>query len=105
MLSLQPITSNYAVDPDYRDRIRKFVDDLPRRVDDLNSYFYTRNLPQLHRCVRQLASICTGFGFHELAPTANLLIDVLGKSKDMAEIEPWLKNLISECNRIEFEPF
>ena len=58
-----PLHSEYAEDPDLREIVMVFVDELPRRVEAVRKAFQERDLDALRTLTHQMRGSAGGYGF------------------------------------------
>ena len=101
-----PIVSEYATDPDMQEIIALFVQEMPDRVEQLQSSWTQNQLDQVKRMAHQLKGAGGGYGYPTLGAAAGELessLNSLAASSQTAsldEIRAQLDSLIDLCNRV-----
>jgi signal transduction histidine kinase/CheY-like chemotaxis protein/HPt (histidine-containing phosphotransfer) domain-containing protein len=79
-------------DPDFQRILKKFIDDLPKTLKNMDHAFQQENWADLKSLAHQLKGVAGGYGFPEMGETANLIEVQIeqGSSEDIAQL---LQNL------------
>jgi HPt (histidine-containing phosphotransfer) domain-containing protein len=100
-----PLVSEFSNDPDMRDLIAMFVDEMPEKVATLESLARSRDFESLKRLAHQLKGASGGYGFTPVGAAAGVLEETLkslsaSQDTELATIESQVKGLINLCNRV-----
>jgi HPt (histidine-containing phosphotransfer) domain-containing protein len=68
-----PLRSSFADDPEMRDLLVFFVDDLGRRVEAIRRALLDQDRAQLHTLAHQLSGSAGGYGYTSIGDVARLL--------------------------------
>ena len=91
--------SEYASDPEMRDIVTLFVDDLGRRADSLRAAFAAGARGRLRTLAHQLRGSAGGYGFPGIGnAAANLEILILAEAADQ-RIRNAVERLAARCLR------
>ena len=93
-----PLHSSYEDDPDLRDLVVLFVDELDGRVGSIRSAFDASDLAELQNISHQLKGAAGGYGFDPIGDAAGRLeYDLLGDEADMSRLSERVEDLITLC--------
>ena len=93
-----PLHSEFERDPDLRDLVILFVDDLESRVESIRVAHDNEDLPTLRRLAHQIKGSAGGYGFHPIGDAAaRLEYELLGDQADRTTINDRVGDLISTC--------
>lgn len=93
-----PIKSEYAGDPDMRELVEFFVDQMPERVRALQQSLETGALEDVRSIAHQLKGAGGSYGFPQITNTARVL-EEQADGADIDAIRRGVDQLISICNR------
>lgn len=94
----EPYLSEYADDPDLRDIVMMFVDELPKRVLAVKAAFEARDLEQLKTLTHQMRGSAGGYGFGTIGTTAEEIeLELLGEQSNLSLIQERIEDLASIC--------
>lgn len=94
----EPYLSEYADDPDLRDIVMLFVDELPKRVLAVKAAFEARDLEQLKTLAHQMRGSAGGYGFGTIGTTAEEIeLELLGEQSNLSLIQERIEDLASIC--------
>ena len=94
----EPIDSEYADDPDLRDIVMLFVDELPKRVLAVKAAFEARDLDTLKTLTHQMRGSAGGYGFGLIGTTAaEIELELLGEQSNLSLIQERIEDLASIC--------
>ena len=100
----QPLRSTLADDPDMRELIALYVQDIPIRLDGLQTAMAAGNLNEVRRLSHQLRGASAGFGFASigiLAAEVEETIKALHERADaMDVVRPLVEKLEAMCRRV-----
>jgi len=99
-----PIRSTFASDPDMRELVEFFVQEMPGRITSLRKAFDAAELSDLTRLAHQLKGASGGYGFPSIGAKAGELESALKTSavppaQTLATIKANLDDLIDLCIR------
>ena len=93
-----PLHSEFERDPDLRDLVILFVDDLENRAESIRIAHQNEDFPTLRRLAHQIKGSAGGYGFHPIGDAAGRLeYELLGDQADMPTISQRVEDLISTC--------
>ena len=100
-----PLVSEFSHDPDMRELIAMFVDEMPERVATLESLARSRDFEGLKRLAHQLKGASGGYGFTRVGTAAGVLEETLKSASashesELSKIQAQVNGLISLCNRV-----
>lgn len=91
--------SEYATDPEMRDIVTLFVDDLSRRAESLRSALADRDRTRLRSLAHQLRGSAGGYGFPGIGnAAANVEILILAEAAE-DRIRNAVERLVNRCLR------
>lgn len=99
-MSLPPIRSKLADDPDYAELVAEFVSNVPLRIQSIRKSMEQNDIKQLGTLIHQLKGACGGYGFHELTPQATKLEEQLRSGATMIELTESLEEFLETCQRM-----
>jgi HPt (histidine-containing phosphotransfer) domain-containing protein len=99
-----PLRSSFADDPEMRDLLVFFVDDLNRRVEAIRRALLDQDRAQLHTLAHQLSGSAGGYGYTSIGDVARLLekqvqSDQLSDEMELSLLHERAEDLISICRR------
>ena len=94
-----PLVSEFADDPDMADIVEMFLDELPERINSLESAIKDGDAELLQRLAHQLRGAGTGYGFPQITDAGAVLEDGIRDGKPPAEIRELYDNLHRTCSR------
>ncbi len=93
-----PLHSVYENDPDLRDLVLLFVDELDRRVDAIRQAYLAEDLATLQRISHQLKGAAGGYGFDPIGDSAaRLEYELLHDEAELSALAERVEDLISCC--------
>jgi HPt (histidine-containing phosphotransfer) domain-containing protein len=93
-----PLHSTYENDPDLRDLVMQFVDELDGQVRSIRSACLSEDFAMLRRISHQLKGAAGGYGFDPIGDcAARLEDDMLGDEMDIAGLSERVEDLITTC--------
>ena len=93
-----PLRSLFEDDPDLRDLVVLFVDELGGRVDSIRAAFDARDLAGLQNISHQLKGAAGGYGFDPIGDAAGRLeYELLGDEADLSCLSERVEDLITLC--------
>ena len=99
-----PLRSSFADDPERRDLLVFFVDDLGRRIEAIRRALLDQDRAQLHTLAHQLSGSAGGYGYTSIGDVARLLekqvqSDQLSDEMELSLLHERAEDLISICRR------
>lgn len=93
-----PLHSTYECDPDLRDLIVHFVDEMDQRVEMIRSAFLSEDVVALQRISHQLKGAAGGYGFESIGDSAaRLEYDLLTDEAMISDLSERVEDLINNC--------
>lgn len=92
--------SDLATDPDLAEIVEIFVEEMPRRVANLESHFAGRDWKELERAAHQIKGAAGSYGFNQLTPAAAHLEAAVKQGRGEAEIQQALEALTALCRNV-----
>lgn len=104
----QPIRSEFADDPEMKELIEIFLQELPARVDTIRKAHVAGDADTLKRMTHQLRGASAGYGFPTLGTAAGAVEDRLRTLASAAQTDPQalakigaeVNQLIDMCRRV-----
>ena len=96
---LKPLLSKFADDPDMADLVEMFIDDLPKRINELATSFEQQQFDDLRRIAHQIKGAGGGYGYPELTEAATVLEDSLKQNDELDAIHDAFDELLTLCKR------
>lgn len=102
-----PLLSTMAGDPDMSELVELFVQDLPRRVEELESVARAGDWESVRRVAHQLKGASGGYGFPSVGSCAGELEARTLKASttrlegDLEKVREQLNALVSLCQRVK----
>ena len=94
----EPIHSVFESDPDLRDLVVLFVDELGNRVDSIRQAFLDDDAAALRRIAHQLKGSAGGYGFDPIGDAASRLeYDLLADEAAVSSLSERVEDLIASC--------
>ena len=94
----QPIHSAFESDPDLRDLVVLFVDELGNRADSIRQAFLDDDVAALRRIAHQLKGSAGGYGFDPIGDAASRLeYDLLADEAAVSSLSERVEDLIASC--------
>jgi len=93
-----PIRSAFAGDPDMRELVEFFVDQMPQRVEALRSSFESGSYEELRSLAHQLKGAGGSYGFPQITESARRLEEQAMRA-DLEAMRQGVDELVSLCGR------
>jgi HPt (histidine-containing phosphotransfer) domain-containing protein len=94
----EPLHSEYAEDPDLREIVMVFVDQLPNRVLAVKKAFEARDLATLKTLTHQMRGSAGGYGFGQIGTmAAQIELELLGEESNLSLIQERIEDLAQIC--------
>jgi HPt (histidine-containing phosphotransfer) domain-containing protein len=102
-----PLVSDFAQDPDMRELVEMFVDEMPDKIRSLQNLWDSRDLENLKRLAHQLKGASGGYGFTVVGGVAGKLEETIKTSSatgtldsQLATVQSQVNELINLCRRV-----
>ena len=95
----EPLYSSLGGDPDLREIVDLFVEEMPGRVATLLAKFQSQDWEGLGCTAHQLKGAAGSYGFQALSPAAGTLEDAIHGNEPEERIRQSLDALIDLCQR------
>ena len=93
-----PLRSEFEQDPDLRDLVMLFVQELDDRMDAIRTAFLADDLTQLQRLAHQLKGSAGGYGFGPIGDVAGELeAGLLAEQADLSLVQERMEDLATIC--------
>lgn len=93
-----PLHSDFESDPDFKDLVVLFVDELGNRVDSIRQAFVEEDVAALCRIAHQLKGSAGGYGFDPIGDSASRLEhELLGDEAAISSLSERVEDLIANC--------
>ncbi len=93
-----PLRSEYADDPDMREIVEFFVNDLNARINSIREAFDRDDRARLKTLAHQLKGAAGGYGFPSIGQAAGAVErELLGHQADIANLGERVEDLINLC--------
>ena len=97
-VSSTPLHSEFEMDPDLRDLVVLFVDELDDRITSIKGALEDDDHATLRRLAHQLKGSAGGYGFDPIGDAAaRLEYELLGDQAELSTITERAEDLISTC--------
>ena len=80
------VHSSLATDPEFGELVALFVDEMPTRINQLETQARNRDWTQLTRTAHQLKGAAGSYGLHDITPFAARLERAAGEAQQDARI-------------------
>jgi HPt (histidine-containing phosphotransfer) domain-containing protein len=96
------LESDFANDPDMKEILEMFIQEMPERVAQLQASWEGRHLDGLRRLAHQLKGAGGGYGYPSLSGAAGELESTLQSIRDgeVERIKTQLDELVNLCQRM-----
>lgn len=93
-----PLRSEFADDPDMREIVEFFVNDLSERISAIRAAFDTDDRMRLRTLTHQLKGAAGGYGFPSIGfAAATVERELLGQEADLSHLSDKVENLLLVC--------
>jgi HPt (histidine-containing phosphotransfer) domain-containing protein len=96
----EPLYSSLSSDPDLREIVDLFVEEMPGRVATMLQQLDAQDWDRLRRTAHQLKGAAGSYGFHALTPAAGKLEDAIRGQQSQKQIRRFADDLIDLCRRV-----
>ncbi|HWB18991.1 MAG TPA: Hpt domain-containing protein [Phycisphaerales bacterium] len=95
-----PLHSRFAQDPQMKELVAFFLDDLQPRTKNLQDALHASDLAQLWHLAHQLKCAASGYGYPEITECAAVVEqESLNAQPDLFNLTIKVQDLLSLCNR------
>lgn len=94
------VYSTHAGDPEFAERIERFVAEMPERVDELLQAVRQEIWPEVVRQVQLLKLVAASHGFNYLAVAAAEVEQTIGMNRPESLVHQAVNELICVCSRV-----
>jgi histidine phosphotransfer protein HptB len=94
------VYSSLAADPDLRELVELFVEEMPERIENLIRQYQEGVREDFRRAVHQIKGAGGSYGFHALTQPAAQLEMSLKTDRAEDQIQRELDELLSLCRRV-----
>jgi histidine phosphotransfer protein HptB len=94
------VYSRLAKDPDLREIVDMFVEEMPGRVASLMEQLNTGNWEGLRQTAHQLKGAAGSYGFDEISPCAGKVESAIRDGEPEQRIRETVEDLVAWCNRV-----
>jgi HPt (histidine-containing phosphotransfer) domain-containing protein len=98
--SEEGIYSRLAKDPDLRDIVEMFVDEMPERMAAIASFLDAGDMEGLRRVAHQLKGAAGSYGFDPISPCASRLERSIRDGDPLEQIRETVAELGNLCSRV-----
>ncbi len=95
-----PVRSEFSDDPDMRELVEVFVDEMPDRIEAIQNTWSEQDLEGLRQIAHQLKGASGGYGFSPLGDVAMELEYSIRETAEIDEIRQHVDELVDMCNRV-----
>lgn len=98
-----PLRSTYAEDPEMKELVEMFVQEMPERIESIRAAFSAAELTRLRTLSHQLKGASAGYGFAPLGEAAGKVEDAVRSAPDELDaIRARVDELLDLCRRVTF---
>lgn len=98
-----PLHSTFADDPEMRELVEMFVQEMPERIEAIRTAFNTAEMTRLKTLSHQLKGASAGYGFAPLGEAAGKVEDAVRSAPDeLSAIRERVDELLEMCRRVTF---
>jgi len=99
-----PVRSQFSNEPEMRELVEMFVEELPQRMQSLQEAFNSQQWEIVHRISHQLKGASAGYGFPTIGTAAARVEDVVksgpvSSQQSLTQLNESVKQLINLCSR------
>jgi histidine phosphotransfer protein HptB len=91
------IYSRLAPDPDLRDIVDLFVEEMPNRIAALLDQLQSADLEGLRRTAHQLKGAAGSYGFDAISPAAARVESAIRDNEDEERLQETVRDLVALC--------
>lgn len=100
----RPLFSTLGSDPDLREIVELFVEEMPDRVSNLFDRLRVCDWEGLRRAAHQLKGAAGSYGFEPITLSAARVEDAIRASRPEEEIRQAIEDLVDLCRRARAHP-
>ena len=100
----EPLYSTLGEDPDLREIVELFLEEMPDRVSKLLDRLDASDWDGLHHVAHQLKGAAGSYGFQPVSCLAGEVLKAIRESKPEEEICQAVAAVVDLCNRLESAP-
>ncbi|MDX2018086.1 MAG: Hpt domain-containing protein [Planctomycetota bacterium] len=98
-----PLRSTFADDPEMRELVEMFVQEMPERIEAIRTAFDGAEMARLKTLSHQLKGASAGYGFAPLGEAAGKVEDAVRSAPDeLSAIRARVDELLEVCRRVTF---
>jgi HPt (histidine-containing phosphotransfer) domain-containing protein len=101
----KPIYSTLGTDPDLREIVQMFVEEMPDRMSSLLDRLNASDWEGLRRVAHQLKGAAGSYGFEPITRLAARLEDAVRESQPEEALRRMVEELVDLCHRAKAGPF
>lgn len=98
-----PLYSVLAKNPDLRELVQMFVDEMPHRIEKLTRELTAKDWQELLATAHQLKGSAGSYGFQEISPAAGTVEDLIRADSQESDVARAVHELVSICQRVTAE--
>jgi len=102
--SAGPLYSTLDADPDLREIVEMFVEEMPDRTASLLDRLEASDWEGLRRVAHQLKGAAGSYGFEPITHSAAGLEDAIRQSRPEEQIGRMVQDLVALCDRAQVSP-
>jgi len=95
-----PIFSALASDPDLRELVEMYVDEMSERITMLQELLAASDWEELRRMAHQMKGAAGSYGFEAITPVAGAVEDSIRNEADEDSIRRAVDELLAMCARV-----
>lgn len=101
-----PIRSEFSNDPDMREIVEMYVQEMPERVNKLQELWSTQQMDELKRLAHQLKGASGGYGFSPVGTAAAsverslMALSEGSATASLEQLRDQFEQLLSMCRRV-----
>ena len=98
-----PLYSDLSSDPDLKEIVELFVDEMPSRISTLLTQIENNDLDGLKQTAHQLKGAAGSYGFSTISPQAGEVEDMIREGCPAEQIHQSVNDLVALCRRVTAE--
>lgn len=96
----EPLFSTLAGDPDLRELVEMYVDEMPDRMGALREKLASADWEELRRLAHQMKGAAGSYGFESITPVAGTVEDSIRNDAPEEQIRRSVDDLLAICSRV-----
>ncbi|MBN2216258.1 MAG: Hpt domain-containing protein [Pirellulales bacterium] len=96
----EPLFSTLASDPDLRELVEMYVDEMPDRLAALQEKLASTDWEELRRLAHQMKGAAGSYGFDPITPVAGTVEDSIRNDAPEEQIRRAVEDLLAICSRV-----